>query len=210
MIRHMDPVLVPGDRWYRTESRAFFATRAATWDVKFGSDLPAYASAIAESGLVVGGTAVDVGCGTGRALPALRAAVGPAGTVLGADHTPQMLAEASVRARQNGAFLMLADVRQLPLPGRSVDAVFAAGLLNHLPNPATGLRELARITRPGGRLVLFHPSGRAVLAARHGRRLRDDEPLAEPVLRVSTAETGWELLRYEDGPSRFYAVAVRG
>ncbi|GAA1648777.1 hypothetical protein [Actinoplanes couchii] len=49
VIRHMDPLLVPGDFWYRIESRAFFATRAATWDSKFGSDLPAYASAMAPS-----------------------------------------------------------------------------------------------------------------------------------------------------------------
>ncbi|HWS31171.1 MAG TPA: class I SAM-dependent methyltransferase [Actinoplanes sp.] len=209
VIRHIDPDLMPDDHWYRTESPAFFATRAATWDVKFGSDLPAYAAAVAESGLRPGGTAIDVGCGTGRALPGLRAAVGPDGTVLGADHTPQMLAEASARARECEALLLLADVRHLPLPDRSVDAIFAAGLLNHLPSPATGLREMARITRAGGRLVLFHPSGRAALAARHGRELLPDEPLAEPVLRVDTAETGWELLRYEDGPSRFYAVAAR-
>jgi SAM-dependent methyltransferase len=79
--------------------------------------------------------------------------------------------------------LLLADAHALPLATGRVDTVFTAGLINHLPEPVAGLPELARITRRGGHLVLFHPSGRAALASRHGRVLRDDEPLAEPVLR---------------------------
>src|SRR5690242_17741167 len=79
-------------------TRAFFASRAAGWDVRFGDDLPAYAAAVAESELPRGGVVVDLGCGTGRALPALRAAVGPAGTVLALDATPEMLYAAAARA----------------------------------------------------------------------------------------------------------------
>ncbi len=209
VLRHVDPWLLPGDTWYRSESRAFFATRAATWDTKFGADLPAYASAIAEARLPGGGVAVDIGCGTGRAFPALRDTVGPRGTVIGVDHTPQMLAAARDRARDCGAVLLLADARHLPLAGGSVDAVFAAGIIHHLPDSESGLAELARITRPGGRLVLFHPSGRAALAARHGHVLAPDEPLAEPLLRAATARTGWQLTSYDDPPHRFHAVAVR-
>jgi SAM-dependent methyltransferase len=209
VLRHVDPWLMPGDRWYRTESRAFFAVRAATWDIKFGADLPAYTAAITEAGLLPGGLAVDVGCGTGRALPALREAVGPSGRIVGVDHTPEMLAAARARARSCDAELLLADVRGLPFANRSVDAVFAAGLVSHLPDHEAGLAELARITRPGGRLVLFHPSGRAAHAARHGHTPSFDDPLAEPVLRAATARAGWRLTSYDDPPHRFHAVAVR-
>jgi SAM-dependent methyltransferase len=194
---------------YLSELRTFFAARATTWDAKFGHDMPAYRAAVDEAGIGAGAVAVDVGCGTGRALPALRAAVGPTGTVLGLDATPQMLAEARAHGRDSGAYLLLADARRLPLPDASVDAVFAAGLLSHLPDAAAGLRELARVTRAGGRLVLFHPSGRAALAARRGRSLRPDEPLAEAPLRRSTAATGWRLHRYDDAEHRFLAIAVR-
>jgi hypothetical protein len=72
VIRHIDTGLAPHHLWYRAESQAFFGKRAATWDAKFGDDIPAYAGAIRQAGIVVGGTAVDLGCGTGRALPALR------------------------------------------------------------------------------------------------------------------------------------------
>ena len=50
-------------RWdeYLTETRAFFSCRAATWDTKFGDDLPGYAAAIAEAGIARGGVVIDVG-----------------------------------------------------------------------------------------------------------------------------------------------------
>jgi SAM-dependent methyltransferase len=91
----------------------------------------------------------------------------------------------------------------------SVDGVFAAGLLPLLPDPGVGLAELARVVGPGGRLVLFHPSGRAALAARHGRRLRDDDVLAPDRLGRLLDRTGWWLARYDDGPDRFLAIAER-
>ncbi|GAA1842455.1 hypothetical protein GCM10009687_04750 [Asanoa iriomotensis] len=209
VIRHVDPRLADRTRWYLPESRAFFATRAATWDAKFGDDLPAYAAAVAEAALAAGGVAVDVGCGTGRALPALRAAVGPTGRVLGIDITPEMLAVAAERAGSLRALLLLADARRLPLPDGAVDGIFAAGLVAHLPDPTAGLRELARVTRPGGRLVIFHPSGRAALAARHGRPLRADEPLSPGPLAASTHASGWRLDTYCDDEHRFLALATR-
>src|SRR5262249_32120252 len=92
VVRAVDESLADRSSWYLTETQAFFAVRAATWDRKFGDDMPAYAAAVAETDIPSGGVAIDVGCGTGRALPALRSAVGPTGTVLGIDVTVEMLA----------------------------------------------------------------------------------------------------------------------
>ena len=118
-------------------------------------------------------------------------------------------ATARGHGRHRHALLVLADARRLPLPSASVDGAFAAGLLPHLPDPGQGLAELARVIRPGGRLVLFHPSGRAALAARHGRRLREDDLLAPNPLRRLLRRTGWWLDRYDDGPNRFLATDER-
>jgi len=197
------------DGCYISETRAFFGPRAATWDTRFGDDSPAYAAAVAQAGIPAAGVVIDVGCGTGRALPALREAVGPRGTVLALDLTPEMLAEARARGRDACASLVLADARRLPVADASVDAVFAAGLVMHFPDITVGLAQLARVTRPGGLLVLFHPSGRAALAARHGRTLRPDEPLAEVPLGRSLRAAGWHLSSYDDPPHRFLAIAVR-
>jgi SAM-dependent methyltransferase len=209
VIRRVAAPLAARGPWYLTETRAFFSCRAATWNAKFGDDLPAYAAAVSRAGLRRGGAVIDIGCGTGRALPALREAVGPGGTVIAADLTPEMLAEARPQAVAVCAALVLADARRLPFADASADALFAAGLVDHLPDTEAGLTELARVTRPGGLLVLFHPSGRAALAARHGRTLSADEPLALGPLRGSTAATGWRLTAHDDGQDRFFALAVR-
>ncbi|GHJ44091.1 hypothetical protein Cs7R123_14330 [Catellatospora sp. TT07R-123] len=209
VLRHLDDALADRERWYLPETRAFFAVRAATWDTRFGDDAPAYALAVAELGPAPGSVVADIGCGSGRALPPLRAAVGPDGTVLGLDVTEQMLDAARGLGRAGYAHLLLADARRLPLRDGGLDAIFAAGLVNHLPDTRAGLAELARVTRPGGRLALFHPSGRAALAARHGRALRPDEPLAEGPLRTHLHDGGWTLDAYDDADHRFLALATR-
>jgi 2-polyprenyl-3-methyl-5-hydroxy-6-metoxy-1,4-benzoquinol methylase len=209
VIRRVAAPLAGRGPWYLTETRAFFACRAATWDAKFGDDLPAYCAAVAEAGIKRGGVVIDAGCGTGRALPPLREAVGPAGTVVAMDVTPEMLAAARPAIRLAGASVLIADARALPFADGTADAIFAAGLVNHLPDTEAGLRGLARVTRQGGLLVLFHPSGRAALAARHGHALSPDEPLSEGPLRRFTAAAGWELTAYDDAPHRFFAVAER-
>ncbi|MFF8935419.1 class I SAM-dependent methyltransferase [Streptomyces paradoxus] len=193
----------------QTRVQEFFTARAADWDSRFPDDGPAYAAAVAELGLRAGDRVLDAGCGTGRALPPLRAAVGASGLVLGADLTPAMLREAVRAGRDRDGQLLLTDVAALPLRSRSLDAVFGAGLISHLESPAENLRELARVVRPGGVLALFHPIGRAALAARHGRSITPDDLRAEPNLRPLLAGSGWRLTSYVDEDSRFLALAVR-
>ena len=192
-----------------THVQEFFGARAAEWDSRFPDDGPVYAAAVAELGLRAGDRVLDAGCGTGRALPPLRAAVGRSGVVVGADLTPAML-EAAVRAgRGREGQLLLADVAALPLRSESLDAVFAAGLIAHLPQPEENLREFARVVRPGGMLALFHPIGRAALAARQGRQITPDDLRAEPNLRPLLAGSGWRMTSYADEDARFLALAVR-
>lgn len=192
-----------------THVQEFFTARAADWDTRFPDDGPVYAAAVAELGLREGSRVLDAGCGTGRALTPLRAAVGPSGVVVGADLTLAML-QAAVRAgRDRAGRLLLADVAALPLRDESLDAVFAAGLIAHLPHPAENLRELARVVRPGGLLALFHPIGRAALAARQGRRITPEDLRAEPNLRPLLAGSGWRMTSYVDEDARFLALAVR-
>ena len=193
----------------RAHIQEFFTARAADWDRRFPDDGPVYAAAVTALGLREGDRVLDVGCGTGRALPPLRAAVGPSGVVLGADLTEAMLREAARAGRDRAGALLLTDVAALPLRSASLDAVFAAGLIAHLPDPAGNLRELARVVRPKGVLALFHPIGRAALAARQGRTLTPDDLRAEPNLRPLLAGAGWRMTSYADEDNRFLALATR-
>ena len=190
-------------------TRAFFGPRAAGWETRFPDDGPSYAQAVAELAPPMGGTVLDAACGTGRALPALRAAVGQTGVVLGLDLTAEMLAEAVHCGRRSYAHLILGDVMKLPLTSGSLDAVFAAGLVSHLPDAAAGLRELARVCRPGGRLALFHPLGRAALARRHGRDPNADDVRSPPQITALLAQTGWRCESIDDVADRYLVLATR-
>jgi SAM-dependent methyltransferase len=192
------------------ETQAFFAPRAATWDTRFPDDGPAYARAAAELAPPLGATVLDLGSGTGRAIKSLRREVGQSGRVVAIDATWEMLVAARNARRHGAAALVAADAIRLPLADGCVDAVFAAGIIHHLPRPDHGLVELGRITRPGARLAIFHPIGRAALAARRGANTSSGDLLAAPNLRVLLAHHGWTLLSLDDGGDRYLALAVSG
>jgi SAM-dependent methyltransferase len=97
----------------------------------------------------------------------------------------------------------------LPLVSGCLDAVFAAGLVTHLPDPVAGLAELARVTRAGGRLALFHPLGRAALARRHGHEPDDDDIRAESHIRALLADAGWACESVDDADNRYLVLAER-
>jgi SAM-dependent methyltransferase len=107
------------------------------------SDLPALA---VEQLRDVRGLVVDVGCGDGAYVRALRAAR-PDLTVLGLDLSPGMLAA-------TGPPVVLADAARLPLASGSAGALLAMHMLYHLPEPEIAMAELARVRAAGG-LVLI-------------------------------------------------------
>ena len=185
------------------DAQAFFAARAATWDARFPDDGPAYERAAAELAPPHGGTVLDLGAGTGRALGSLRAQVGAAGRVVALDVTWEMLTVA------RDAALVLADAVRLSLADGACDSVFAAGIIHHLPAPDHGLIELWRVTRRSARLAIFHPIGRAALAARHGRNLSDDDLLDRRNLEPQLERHGWTLTGIDDSEDRYLAVATR-
>jgi SAM-dependent methyltransferase len=96
-----------------------------------------------------GAKAVDVGAGTGAAT---RELLRRGCDVVAADMSTSMLAEL---ARQTGGRVptLVADIRHLALASDAFDVTVAAFVLNHLDRPSDGVRDLVRVTRPGGRVV---------------------------------------------------------
>jgi SAM-dependent methyltransferase len=191
------------------QTREFFGPRAAGWEDRFPDDRPRYERAVTDLAPRPGGAVLDAGCGTGRALPVLAAAIDRSGTVVGLDLTPEMLDVARRQHLTAGVSLVLGDVLRSPFAAGTFDAVFAAGLISHLPDAAAGLRELARICRVGAALALFHPVGRAALARRQGRELTPDDMRAEPNVRPLLEASGWACLNVDDAEDRYLVLATR-
>ncbi len=101
-----------------------------------------------------GGSAIDVGTGTGLTLPFLAAAVGPEGRVVGLDRSPAMLDGARDRAPSPPVELVEADATALPFEDASFDAAISTYGLTAIADVDGALDEMIRVVRPGGRLVV--------------------------------------------------------
>ena len=104
---------------------------------------------------------LDVGCGLGIDTIPLATEVGTTGKVVGVDVDEDMLAEADAYARQMGVTAHVVhqrgDVSTLPFPLATFDACRAERLFQVLPStldPAHALKEMQRVTKPGGRVVV--------------------------------------------------------
>ena len=104
-----------------------------------------------------GETVLDLGSGAGLDVFLAARHTGPSGRVIGVDMTPPMLAKARANAEQLG--LSQVEFREgrleaLPVEDASVDAVTSNCVINLVPDKAAVFAEIARVLRPGGRVVI--------------------------------------------------------
>ncbi len=118
---------------------------------------PELRAAIESLGLQPGMRVLDVGCGTGEALAWLADAVGKDGAVIGIE----LAAAHATMARANAApsaLVLQADLMRAPLRGGAFDLIWSVNTINHLRDPLAGVRSLAALLRPRGRIALGQSS----------------------------------------------------
>ncbi len=135
---------------------AFWDRWARLYDLTQWTNRRANAAAAARTAERIPAGARVLDCAAGTGLFSLAAAE-RAGFVLCTDLSEAMLERAKRKARRKGlSNLRFArrDVTALPDPDGGFDAVIAANVLHLLPSPELAVRELWRVTAPGGRLIL--------------------------------------------------------
>lgn len=107
------------------------------------------------SGVRSGDHAVDIGCGPGRLVRELSSRVGPQGRVVGVDPSAPMIDYASAHSPANCRF-ELAPAQSLTQPDAAFDVATSTFAMHHIPEAERerALRQIFRILRPGGRLLL--------------------------------------------------------
>ena len=114
-------------------------------------------AAVRLSGVVHGDRVLDCATGTGDLALAFKRAVGLTGEVVGTDFCAEMLASAPAKARRAGLEVRfeVADALALPYADRSFDVASIAFGIRNVDDPVRCLREMARVVRPSGRVVVL-------------------------------------------------------
>jgi SAM-dependent methyltransferase len=143
---------------------------------------------------------LDAGCGSGRTLEELV----DYGAVKAIELDPQ--AAAAARARGCGE-VREGRLEQLPWPDASFDLVTCLDVIEHTPDDRLTLRELRRVTRPGGALLVTVPAYQVLWSA-HDEANHHFRRYSRRSLRAAATEGGWRVERLTSFNSLLFAPAA--
>ncbi len=190
---------------------------APLYEGLFGRLLRRTHGAVVElAGSSAGERVLDVGCGPGSLTVALKASVGPSGSVHGVDASPEMIEVARRNASKAGAEVnfQVGLGEALPFPDGTFDLVVSQLAIHHLPDDLkpSAFGEMHRVLKPGGRCLIvdFEPPksipgrlvARMVLGSEMmGVNVEDYRTLLENAgfKKVETGRTRYSLLSYVRG-----------
>jgi ubiquinone/menaquinone biosynthesis C-methylase UbiE len=171
------------------------------YESQVGRFMAPFVDALVSATVRRGDAVLDIACGTGFATRAAGLAAGRGARVEGADVNPGMVAHARSVPGGSGADLRWCEASALDLPygDGEFDAVICQQGLQFFPDPAGGIREMLRVTRPGGRVgvtVWSPPEGSPYLdlglkmLVRHGGDDQGEWTTTEPQLRAWFGDAG--------------------
>lgn len=142
-------------------SKDFFNAKAAAWDDKAVEKDPTKLEAVAakldiQSGAIV----LDVGTGTGVLIPYLLKKIGHDGKMVCLDFAENMLAAARAKNPKGDITYLCADIENSGLADETFDAAVCYSVFPHFNDKSKALREIYRLLKKDGQIIICHTSGR--------------------------------------------------
>jgi len=161
---------------------------------------------VAHGKITRGDTVLDVGSGTGILIPIIKKY--KPGCIHACDFSEGMLEQ----LRKNYPYVktIMADVRDLNLPGGSIDAAFLNACYPNIVNKASAFSNLSRMMKAEGRIVISHPLGKAfILSLKEIVPFPLDEFPKRPEAGALLKPFGFEIETFIDEPKLYILVATK-
>jgi ubiquinone/menaquinone biosynthesis C-methylase UbiE len=191
----------------------YFDQLAPTWDKELTPErLKCLGKIVKELGIKPGYYVLDIGSGTGVLLPFLIAELGDEGKILALDFSAEMLGQAQAKNFPPIVGFAQADVLAIPLADNSLDLAICNSAFPHFNDKAKALKEIARVLRNNGRLVICHTMSREMLNRLHqsvGGVIAHDLLPDESQLRRLIKQAGLKIIHFEDSSERYLVIAEK-
>ncbi|MGA2671039.1 MAG: methyltransferase domain-containing protein [Dehalococcoidia bacterium] len=191
----------------------YFDQLAPTWDKELTPErLKCLGNIVKELGIKPGYYVLDIGSGTGALLPFLIAELGDEGKIFALDFSAEMLGQAQAKNFPPIVGFAQADVLAIPLADNSLDLAICNSVFPHFNDKAKALKEIARVLRDNGRLVICHTMSRAMLNQLHrsvGGVIAHDLLPDESRIRRLIKQAGLKITHFEDSSERYLVIAEK-
>jgi ubiquinone/menaquinone biosynthesis C-methylase UbiE len=191
----------------------YFDQLAPTWDKELTRErLKCLGNIVKELGIKPGYYVLDIGSGTGVLLPFLIAELGDEGKIVALDFSAEMLGQAQAKNFPPIVAFAQADVLAIPLADNSVDLAICNSVFPHFNDKVKALKEIARVLRNNGRLVICHTMSREMINQLHqstGGAVANDLLPPEFQLRGLIKQAGLKITHFEDSRERYLVIAEK-
>jgi ubiquinone/menaquinone biosynthesis C-methylase UbiE len=191
----------------------YFDKLAPTWDEELTPErLKCLGNIVKELGIKPGYYVLDIGSGTGVLLPFLIAELGDEGKIVALDFSAEMLGQAQAKNFPPMVGFAQADILAIPLADNSVDLAICNSVFPHFNDKVKALKEIARVLRNNGRLVICHTMSREMINQLHqsfGGVIANDLLPSEFQLRGLIKQAGLRVSHFEDSRERYLVIAEK-
>lgn len=193
--------------------RKYFDCLAPMWDSQITEErLVCLKEIIIKINIKQGSHVLDIGSGTGILMPFLIEAVKEGGMIVEMDISAKMLQEARSKNFKGNIHYVQADAAIIPLDDELFDLAILNNAFPHFGDKLQALREIRRVIKGGGRLVISHTMSRKAVNNLHcsiGGVVSSDFLPDEAELFWLLSQAGFGEVKLEDSAERYLVIAYR-